>query len=281
MRKIKKFSRKEQPAHPSLEGVIHVHSKGFGFVSPDDPKKHPQDVFIPKHLKANAVDGDTVKIAVYPESRSKKGPEGYVIKVIKRAKEELVGTVWQINPEGHYVLYVSSLGQAKSAFVQKTAEVQYKIGDRLLLTVKDWGEDNDPALCQVLEKIGSIDNPQTDILAAIKDFQIRELFPKEVLKEAKSFSSQVEKKDLQERTDLTHLECFTIDPDTAKDFDDALSLTQDADGTFHLGIHIADVSYYVTPDSPLDHEARGRSNSTYFPNQLRSHASRRALQSPL
>ena len=247
--------------------MIHVHPKGFAFVSPDNIEIYPVDIFIPKHLKGNAVDGDRVEVAVYTEQRMDKGPEGSVLHVLKRAKDHLVGIVWTISPKDDYNLYIQSLGTSKSALVKKKKEENYQIGDRLLLHVKDWGEEKEPALCSVVEKLGNIDNPQTDVRAAALDFGIRQAFPQAVTKQVHNFSKEVNKKDLQDRRDLTSHECVTIDPDTAKDFDDALSLTQDQKGHFYLGVHIADVSHYVKEGSPLDQEAKKRSNSTYFPGQ--------------
>ncbi len=266
MRKQKKTLRRKS-TRPEVIGTIHVHTKGFGFVSPEDKVKYPQDIFIPKHLKQNAVDGDTVKAAININKRSEKGPEGLVISVIKRAKSEMVGTVWMFDPKGNILLYVPALGTSKSALVKKSKKAKYEVGDRLLLHVKDWGEENKVAECRVLKKIGSINDPQTDIPAAIIDFQLSDDFPKEVVREACSFPREVQEVDCQDREDLTQLECFTIDPDTAKDFDDALSLSQDEKGVYCLGIHIADVSHYVTPGSALDTEARKRCNSTYFPGR--------------
>lgn len=248
----------------TIEGVIHIHSKGFGFVVPSDPKLFPDDIFIPKHLKKNAVDGDFVKVQIRPDKKNDKGPEGSVLSIVKRAKGHFVGIVWVINPKGNYILYVQSLGNNKPAFVKKKKGDSYKIGDRLFLEVIDWGDENDPVHCKVLEKIGSICNPKTDIPAAIKDFGIRSDLPKSLLKEVKAFPKQVSKKDLKDRLDLTSLETFTIDPTTAKDYDDALSLSKDQKG-YHLAVHIADVSHYVKPGSALDEEAQKRSNSTYFP----------------
>ncbi|QVL57115.1 MAG: VacB/RNase II family 3'-5' exoribonuclease [Simkaniaceae bacterium] len=249
------------------QGVIHVHPKGFAFVSPDDREKYPEDIFIPKHLKGNAVDGDRVEVSIAPEKKPDKGPEGFVKSILERAKEELVGIVWVINPKGHYLLYIQSLGKSKTALVKRSDKAKYHIGDRLLIKVLDWGDEKVPALCSVIEKIGTIDQPQTDIPAAIKDFGIRKEFPKGVINQVKKFSSEVEKRDLKGREDLTHLETFTIDPDTARDFDDALSLTEDKKGHFHLTVHIADVSHYVEEGTPLDDEAKKRSNSTYFPGE--------------
>jgi len=265
MRKTKSQSP-YSPDHQIIQGIIHIHSKGFGFVAPSDPDRFPEDVFIPKHLKKNAVDGDLVEIAIYTDKKSEKGPEGYVLSIVKRAKEHLVGIVWIINPKGNYVLYVQSLGTAKSAFVRKKKGQSYKIGDRLLLQVRDWGEENDPVLCEVSEKIGSIYETTTDVPAATKDFGIRSEFPQSLLKQVKKLPKKVPKEDLAGRLDLTYLETFTIDPTTAKDYDDALSLSKDDKG-YHLAVHIADVSHYVKEGTPLDEEAKLRSNSTYFPGE--------------
>lgn len=251
----------------TTQGIIHVHPKGFAFVTPEDTKTFPEDVFIPKHQKGNAVDGDRVEIGIAPERKSDKGPEGVVKKILERGKEEIVGIVWMINAKGHYLLYVQSLGKTKNALVKKSTKFTYQIGDRLLLKVLDWGEEKGPALCQVKEKLGTIEQPETDIPAAIKDFGIRKEFPCGVLNQIKQLPPEVEEKDLKGREDLTHLETFTIDPDTARDFDDALSLTQDKKGHFHLAVHIADVSHYVEEGTALDEEAKKRSNSTYFPGQ--------------
>lgn len=261
----KKFRAKEKMV--TTQGIIHVHPKGFAFVTPEDTKTFPEDVFIPKHQKGNAVDGDRVEIGISPERKTDKGPEGVVKKILERGKEEIVGIVWIINPKGHYLLYVQSLGKTKNALVKKSTQSSYKIGDRLLLKVIDWGDEKAPALCQVKEKLGTVYEPQTDIPAAIKEFGIRQEFPRDVFNQIKKLSPEVEKKDLEGREDLTHLETFTIDPDTARDFDDALSLTEDKKGHFHLAVHIADVSHYVKGGTPLDDEAKKRSNSTYFPGQ--------------
>ena len=250
--------------HQIIEGVIHIHAKGFGFVTPSQADSGSEDIFIPKHLKKNAVDGDLVEIAVKPDRKRDKGPEGYVLSVIKRAKTHLVGIVWMINPRGHYLIYVQSLGNTKSAFVKRKKRLSYRIGDCLLLEVMDWGEENKPALCTVREKIGCIYDTTTDIKAAVRDFDIRFHFPSSLSKEIEQLPMEVSKDELAGRLDLTDLETFTIDPETAKDYDDALSLSKDDKG-YHRGVHIADVSHYVKEGSKLDEEAYKRSNSTYFP----------------
>ena len=253
----------------TVVGIIHVHARGFGFVSPIDKKESgcPEDIFIPKHLKSNAVDGDKVRVSLHRKKYSNKGPEGSVVEIIERTKSFFVGTVWMINPKGHYLLHVPSLGMGKLALVYRGEGSQYRTGDRLLLLAQDWGDEKDPVICEVQSQCGSLDQPSTDVTSAIHDFQLCETFPKEVLEEAQNFSQSSLIEETKRRTDLTHLTCFTIDPSGAQDFDDALSITHDADGLCQLGVHIADVSHYVVPNSPLDVEAKKRANSVYFPGQ--------------
>jgi len=135
----------------------------------------------------------------------------------------------------------------------------------VIMKVINWGTEKEPTVCSISHLIGDILDPSCDVLAAVEEFDIQHTFSQEAIEQAKAYGKKVPLKDLKNRTDLTHLECFTIDPDTAKDFDDALTLTKDRKGGFHLGVHIADVSHYVKSNTPLDQEAKRRSNSTYFP----------------
>ena len=138
------------------------------------------------------------------------------------------------------------------------------IGDRLLLDVTQWGSAEQATEATVARKLGHISDPSQDIEVAILEYGIRREFPQTALEEAFAFGDKVSKEDLQGREDLRDLECLTIDPDTAKDFDDAISVQKEGDN-YLVGIHIADVSHYVKQGSALDQEARLRCNSTYFP----------------
>ncbi|MEM7174352.1 MAG: ribonuclease R family protein [Chlamydiota bacterium] len=265
--KKKKLPKRDLSTEPTVVGTIHVHPKGFAFVTPEDSTTHSQDIFIPKHLKAGAVDGDRVEVVIRPSRRPEKGPEGSVKTIVHRGRSEVAGVVWLINPKGDYVLYLPSLGPQQAAIVKKTKCDTYQVGDRLLLKVKSWGKDSGAILCHAIKKIGSINDPATDIQMAVEDFKIRSDFPKKVLQHASAFPATVPNSDLEKRRDLTALETITIDPDTARDFDDALSLTQDDAGNYHLAIHIADVTHYVREGSQLDKEAQQRCNSVYFPGK--------------
>ena len=250
-----------------LKGTISVHPKGFAFVSPSDSLTFPEDIFIPKHLKEGAVDGDLVEVLISPERKPQKGPEGKVLSVLKRGKTEMVGVVWRINPKGEALLYIQSLGPSKQALIKNEPSSELQIGDRLVIEIKEWRDEKSPALAIPKKRLGSINDPATDIPSAIIDFGIEKSFPPEVLTSVKELPSEVRDEDLIGREDFTALETFTIDPDTARDFDDALSLTLTEEGHYHLAVHIADVSHYVKEGTPLDLEAQKRANSTYFPGE--------------
>ncbi len=242
-------------------GTLRLHPRGFGFVTLDN---ETQDVFIPKHLTNNAIDGDQVEITINPHPKSEKGPDGKIVGVLSRAHTHLAGIISFIE-RGRIMAHSPALGETRPIVIKKKKEETLSIGDRLVLKVLDWGDQKQPILCEVFHKIGHISDPSCDIEAAVEEYNLSSLFPKKVVEEAKKLGTSVTKEDLKNRLDLSKMPCITIDPDTAKDFDDALSIMKDKNGYFFLGVHIADVAHYVDAGSALDKEAVNRSNSTYFP----------------
>ena len=242
-------------------GTISVHPKGFGFVKVGGGP----DVFIPKHSIQGAVDGDTVEIEIAAEV-SAKGPEGIVIGILKRSRSHIAGTI--IGKTGrHYHAYSPLMGLEKPVLIHTPKDMTLELGDRIIAEVTEWHNENDLVEAMATQKIGNISDPSIDIDAAIEEFGLPSSFPLETIEEAKKYSSRVSAKEIKNRRDLTEWETVTIDPDTAKDYDDAISLTTDSRGHFHLGVHIADVAHYVRPGSFLDKEAFSRCNSTYFPGK--------------
>ncbi len=242
-------------------GTISVHHKGFGFVKVGEGP----DVFIPRHAIMDAVDGDQVEIEISPNV-SPKGPEGQVVAILKRSRTHLAGTI--ISKSGrHYTAYAPLLGLDKPVLVKSKGQ-SLKEGDRIICKVINWHNDANLAEAELSRYIGHISDPSIDVIAAIEEFELPDGFTKEALEEAKAFGAKISPKEIKNRRDITDWECVTIDPDTAKDYDDAITLTRDEKGHFHLGVHIADVSYYVKPDGHLDKEALLRCNSTYFPGSV-------------
>lgn len=259
---------KKDPIRKKIEelitGVLRMHPRGFGFVVPDHASLCPDDVFIPKHLTDHAVDGDHVEVAINPDSNWEKGPDGRILAILKRGRTHLAGTVKDISPQGMIYVHVPLLGTSKIV-IARSPEHALKVGDRIIMKVEEWGDQNSPTFSEMSHYIGHISDPSCDIKAAIEEYDLPDLFSKTALQEAKSFGIEVKATDLKKRKDLTTITTFTIDPTTAKDYDDALSLTRDKKGIYHLGVHIADVAHYVPPHSALDKEATLRCNSTYFP----------------
>jgi len=248
-----------------MTGTLRLHPRGFGFVVPDHPSSCPQDVFIPKHLTDNAVDGDKVEVEINLESYSPKGPEGRILAVISRSKTHLGGIIRQVSASGNIVAYAPLLGASKPVVVETSPDAPLKIGDRIIMKVSEWGDQHSPTISEMSHYIGHISDPSCDIAAAIEEFDLHDIFPKSAIQQAKKYGSRAAEKDLKEREDLTETVSITIDPDTAKDFDDALSIEKDRRGGYHLAVHIADVAHYVKAGTPLDQEASERCNSTYFP----------------
>ena len=260
----KQFSLK-QKQQETITGTLRVHARGFGFVVPDHAADSPQDIFIPKHLTDGAVDGDRVEVLVDPESKSEKGPEGRIASILKRGRTHLAGTIHHFGKKGEMVAYVPLLGSTKPALVRAPEGTPLNVGDRIIMKVIQWGSMQEETICELSHIIGNISDPSIDNQAAIEEFDLHNIFPQKAIDEALAFGDSVTKADMKGREDFTQLETFTIDPDTAKDFDDALSLQKDEKGNYLLIVHIADVAHYVKPGSFLDQEAAVRCNSTYFP----------------
>lgn len=247
-----------------VTGIIHMHPRGFGFVT-QDVATGEGDIFIPKHLTLNAVDGDHVEVAINTEVVSEKGPEGKVLAIISRSRTHVAGIITSVSAYGEILAHAPLLGSAQQIWVKPSEEFALKKGDRVVMQVLEWGSKDQNMECIVSHYIGHINDPSCDITAAIEEYELANEFPDKVVKEAKDFGKSVIAEDIAEREDLRDLECFTIDPTTAKDFDDALTLTKDKKGQYHLIVHIADVSHYVNKGSAIDKEAGKRCNSTYFP----------------
>ena len=242
-----------------ITGKISIHPRGFGFVG--STQKGHAEVFIPADSTKGAIDGDTVQVQV--TSRSKKGYEGKVVDVIERGRTLLVGTIIDVLKNGAGVVFAASAGEDKEIVLKKPSDRKWKIGDRISMSTstKAGGSSSKEPTWKLHEFFGNIDEPLIDTSVCVKEFRLHDLFPNEVEKEANSFKG---KKILSEgRRDLTNLECITIDPEDAKDFDDAISIEKTKDG-YRLGVHIADVSFFVTEGSNIDKEAFKRGNSTYF-----------------
>lgn len=250
-----------------VEGRLSVHPKGFGFLQSGALLDLPHwrgELFIPKGQISGAVQGDIVQAQVFTSSISSKGPEGRVLRVLNREHNTAVATLASSSPVGFTAH--SSLFPGKPIQLKSGAIPDLRAGDRVLFRMSH-AEDSSESAGEIIQVLGSIDDASRDISIAICEFRLPLAHSDQARKEARSFGDSLKPEMLTGRVDLREEEIFTVDPATAKDFDDALSLSYREDH-FHLGVHIADVAYFVRPESALDLEAKARCNSVYFPGTV-------------
>ena len=240
-----------------MEGRLEVTRGGFGFVLVEGQE---QDIFVQQHRLGGAVAGDTVRLKIIRQ-RPRRGPEGAVTAVLKRGRGFLVGTLEAV-PGGFELATLEPLaGRA----IRVGGHLQgASPGDLVYARIKDWGDGDKPIQALVEEVIGRSDDPHTDYKLVLRQHELQEAFPSAVEAEVEALAGKVSIGPGGERRDLRSLEVITIDPASAKDFDDAISLEKLKGDRWQLGVHIADVSHYVRAGSLTDAEAFRRGNSVYF-----------------
>ncbi|MEQ6856093.1 ribonuclease R [Lysinibacillus capsici] len=246
-----------------LRGKFIGHAKGFGFVTPD--VEGMDDVFIPPHEINGAINGDIVLIRVLKESFGDRR-EGTVTKVVERGQTSFVGTFQANRGFGFVVLDDKKLPM--DIFIAKGDTLGAVDGHKVVVEVATWPEDLKSATGYITKILGHKNDPGVDILSILYKHDIPPEFPDEVIAAAQRVPDEITKADLVGRRDLRHETIVTIDGADAKDLDDAVTVTKNVDGTYKLGVHIADVSYYVTQGSVIDIEAYDRATSVYLTDRV-------------
>lgn len=256
----KKFQLNKLSTQTSrLKGRLEINRNGFGFVNINN--KERGDVFIAARNIGTAFDGDLVEVELFAKQKGK-NIEGQVVNVAERKRNEYVGIIKKSksfffispdDPKIHRDIYIdeSKLNGAKN-------------GDKVVVGKLVWDTSMLNPEGEVIEALGKAGTHDTEIISIARDFDLKYKFPASVLAEAESISNGISKEEIKKRIDYRDKNVFTIDPEDAKDFDDALSIEKLENGNLSIGIHIADVSHYVKKGSPLDIEASERGNSVYF-----------------
>ncbi len=259
-----------------VEGVFRANDKGFGFVRLYD--EEADDVFIQKDYTNYAVDGDRVKVKITAGGNpwNGKGPEGQVIEILERGLETLVGEFHPMTDEqvklSHFIGYVLSNNKKLHNYRVYVSEngLIPQMGDMVKVSIKNYPDEENPESMTgaIIEIIGNKNDPGVDIMSIVAEHDVRTEWPEEAMKQANAIPDHVIPEDKKGRVDITDQPAVTIDGDDSKDFDDAVVLWKLPNGNYHLGVHIADVSHYVTENSPLDQEAYARGNSTYLVDRV-------------
>lgn len=254
-----KYGKAEEFA---LVGTFSGHAKGFGFVTIEGRE---QDVFIPADKTKGAMDGDKVQIVIEGESRGRRA-EGAVLRILEHANKTVIG-FYQKNKNFGFVLPDNQkLGQ--DIFIPQGKDMGAVTGHKVIVRITDFGDDRKKPEGVITEILGHVNDPGVDILSIIKAYGLPEGFPDEVMAQVAGIPDEVEEEEKKNRLDLRHLQTVTIDGEDAKDLDDAISISKENDDHYTLGVHIADVSHYVTENSPLDKEALKRGTSVYLVDRV-------------
>jgi ribonuclease R len=272
------------PAEADLvTGKLSIHQAGYGFLT-SEVSGQP-DVFIAAENTGTAMHGDRVVARMSrdePYGRIKGRREGRVIRILERAHDTIVGTLqrsrnfYYVVPDDPrivhdvYVGQVSSSPQDKSAGVDlpsATSKVAPQVGDKVVVRLEAWESRHVNPEGEIIEVLGPASAPGIDMLSIIRKYHLPTEFPRDVLDQAKGIPETIDVRQFEGREDLRREFIVTIDPDDARDFDDAIHVERIGSG-WRLGVHIADVAAYVEPDSPLDREARRRGNSVYLPDRV-------------
>ena len=242
-----------------VRGIFESNARGFGFVTVEGEE---EDYFIPENAVGDAMYHDVVLMqVVVPYAEPGKRKEGKVIKVLERGITQVVGTFQKSRNFGFVV--PDNQRFEKDIFLSKSESKNLSEGHKVVVKIIDYGGDGKNPEGKVLEVLGHANDPRVDVLSVIKAYDVPLEFPQEVMQQVKRVNDEVLEREKAGRMDIRGWQTVTIDGEDAKDLDDAITLTRQ-DGGYQLGVHIADVSHYVTEGSALDQEALKRGTSIYL-----------------
>jgi ribonuclease R len=245
-----------------ITGELRITRGGFGFV---EDEQFSVDVYIGRDHLNTAFDRDIVEVKLYARSRGK-NEDGYVSKIVRRSRNKFVGTFHLSKYYGYVV--PDDRRVYRDFFIPKEKQGKAKNGQKVVVLLDSWATDHLNPEGSILEIIGFAGEPGVDVASVAHSFQIDIKFPGDVEEEANNISGVIKEAEISNRLDLRNIVSFTIDPEEAKDFDDAVSLEVLPSGNYKLGVHIADVSHYVKEKTSLDREAYNRATSVYLVDRV-------------
>lgn len=268
----KRYSHAIPPKGQRLTGLLRITKQGHGIVelkSPDDGT-----VRIGQRFTGTALHGDTVSVALFarpaPDQTLKtlpdEMPEGEIVEVIERSGQPIVGVFEKSKSFSFVVPDDRKIG--RDIYIAKGKSHGARPGQKVVVKIESWDSRNLNPEGAVVEVLGTAGEVGAEMAAVAREFNLPLRFPREVIEAAAAIPAEIPKEEFRKRLDLRQQLCFTIDPEDAKDFDDAVSLELLPDGNYLLGVHIADVSHYVQPGSALDSEALDRATSVYLADEV-------------
>ena len=248
-------------------GRIAMTAKGFGFIIPDVRETEDEtDVFVPAGAIGTAMHGDRVVARVTPAQEEGRSREGEIIRILERANEKIVGTFERSKTFGFVTPDNTKLTQ--DIFVAKKFFKGAKTGSKVVVKITKWPNGRRSAEGEVIEVLGKVGDPGVDVLSVMRQYELSETFPEDVQAEADAVEQEPSPAEYQGRADRRDLQIVTVDGEDSKDLDDGVYARKNPDGSYFLGVYIADVSHYVKEHAPLDREAYARGTSVYLVDRV-------------
>lgn len=245
-----------------VEGTFVRRSNGKNSVLTDDDGEM---IFVAERNSMHALNGDKVKVAVAAKTSGNE-PEGEVIEIIEKKDQTFIG---RLQCERHYAyLITDSKYLATDIFIPKNKLKGAKNDDKVVVKITSWPDDAKNPVGEVVKILGKTGENETEIHAILAEYDLPYTYPQNVEKAASKIEAGITSAEIARRVDMRKVVTFTIDPHDAKDFDDALSIRKLKNGNYEIGVHIADVTHYVTPDSVIEKEAQKRATSVYLVDRV-------------
>ena len=267
----RKSSGRQKKSYPVYEGRVQMTREGFIFVIVDGQE---DDIYVKASKTRNALDGDIVKVAVTKQGGAKAAPragekavrkrEGEVIEIVQRSGKQFVGIYHTVGAQAWVMMQSKNMPYDIEVDAEEGARLGAKRGMKVSAVVDRWGRGDSSPIGHIVDVLGMPGENNAEMHAILAEFNLPYKFEKEVEDAADDISEEITAADLKGRKDFRGTFTFTIDPADAKDFDDALSFRKLNNGNYEVGVHIADVSWYVKPGSAVDKEARERGTSVYL-----------------
>lgn len=252
------------PEENIVVGEFMATQRGFGFVRVEEWE---DDIFIPEYATRNAFHGDTVKVRLNGHGgRGGRRKEGEIIQIVQRSIQTVVGT---FSRNKNVTFVIPDNGKFTSdIYIPKGGTLDAVNGHKVVVELTDYGNETKSPEGYVRQILGHQNDPGVDILSIVKSFDLPEEFPEDVMHQVAGVPNSVDSSEIAGRVDIRALDTVTIDGEDAKDLDDAITIEKKENGMYELGVHIADVSHYVTENSPLDKEAIHRGTSVYLVDRV-------------
>ncbi len=249
-------------AESHVEGIVDMTKSGAAYIITDTDDA---DIFVSQSNLGHALNGDRVKVLLYAHRRGRQ-PEGEVVEILERSRDHFVGNL-EVS-SGFAFLVADSLVMHRDIFIPLDKLKGGKAGQKAVVRITHWPEKSKNPLGEVVDVLGNPGENDTEMHAILAEYNLPYKYPEKVIAAAEKIDASLSQDEIARRRDFRAVTTFTIDPADANDFDDALSLQKLKNGLWEIGVHIADVTHYVHPDTLLDKEATERATSVYLVDRV-------------